>query len=60
MEQDTVIMQDIFLFVQDGIDEDGRAYGHFEVIGVRPAAMERLESAGVRLPANLFAARVLG
>ncbi len=60
MEQDTVIMQDIFLFVQDGIDEQGRAYGHFESTGVRPASMARLESAGVRLPANLFAQRVLG
>ncbi len=60
MEQDTVIMQDIFLFVQDGIDEEGRAYGHFESTGVRPACMGRLESAGVKLPNNLFAARVLG
>ena len=60
MEQETVIMQDIFLFVQDGLDEDGRAYGHFEATGVRPAAMERLESSGVRLPGNLFAARALG
>ena len=31
MEQDTIIMQDIFLFMQDGIDENGRAFGHFEV-----------------------------
>jgi len=60
MEQDTVIMQDIFLFVQDGIDETGRAFGHFASTGVRPAFMGRLESAGVRLPANLFAARKLG
>src|SRR3984885_13556446 len=60
MEQDTVIMQDIFLFVQDGIDETGRAFGHFTSTGVRPAFMSRLESAGVRLPANLFAARQLG
>ncbi|MGE3314929.1 MAG: CpaF family protein [Planctomycetaceae bacterium] len=60
MEQDTVIMQDIFLFVQDGIDETGRAFGHFESTGVRPACMPRLEAAGVRLPANLFAARRLG
>ncbi|QDV19929.1 Putative conjugal transfer protein [Gimesia panareensis] len=59
MEQDTVIMQDIFLFVQDGIDADGRAYGHFEATGVRPAFMDRLEAAGVRLPSNLFANRVL-
>ena len=60
LEQDTVIMQDIFLFIQDGIDDDGKAYGHFEATGVRPSFMHRLESAGVRLPANLFAARVLG
>jgi pilus assembly protein CpaF len=60
MEQDTVIMQDIFLFVQDGIDEQGRAFGHFTSTGVRPSFMPRLESAGVRLPANLFAARQLG
>ena len=60
LEQDTVIMQDIFLFVQDGIDEEGRAYGHFEATGVRPRVMDRLEAAGVRLPTNLFAARTLG
>jgi pilus assembly protein CpaF len=60
MEQETVIMQDIFLFVQDGIDEEGRAFGHFESTGVRPSFMNRLESAGVRLPNNLFAARKLG
>ena len=53
-------MQDIFLFVQDGIDDDGKAYGHFEATGVRPSFMPRLESAGVRLPQNLFAARALG
>jgi pilus assembly protein CpaF len=60
MEQDTVIMQDIFLFIQDGIDENGRATGHFEATGVRPSFMGRLEQSGVRLPANLFAARTLG
>jgi pilus assembly protein CpaF len=60
MEQETVIMQDIFLFVQDGIDENGRAHGHFESTGVRPSFMQRLEQGGVRLPANLFAARTLG
>ncbi|RMG32705.1 MAG: CpaF family protein [Planctomycetota bacterium] len=60
LEQDTVVMQDIFVFVQDGIDENGKAYGHFEATGVRPTFMDRLEAAGIRLPGNLFAARVLG
>jgi pilus assembly protein CpaF len=60
MEQDTVVMQDIFLFHVDGIDEHGKAFGHFEATGVRPSFMPRLEAAGVRLPSNLFSHRVLG
>lgn len=57
MEQETVVMQDIFRFVQTGIDADGRAHGHFECTGVRPSFMHRLESAGVRLPASAFRQR---
>lgn len=60
LEQDTLIMQDIFKFENDGIDEDGRAFGHFESTGVRPSFMSKLEAAGVRLPGNLFAQRSLG
>ena len=60
LEQDTVVMQDIFRFVQDGIDEEGKAFGHFESTGVRPSFMDRLEASGVRLPGNLFSARRLG
>jgi pilus assembly protein CpaF len=59
MEQDTVVMQDIFTYIQDGIDENGIARGHFVSTGVRPRFMERLEASGVRLPANLFRQRVL-
>ncbi len=60
MEQDTIIMQDIFKFITDGVDANGKAFGHFEATGVRPASMARLESSGVRLPPNLFQARTLG
>jgi pilus assembly protein CpaF len=60
MEQDTIVMQDIFRFVQDSIDEQGKAVGHFEATGVRPAFMPRLEAAGVKLPNNLFGHRKLG
>ena len=59
MEQDTVIMQDIYLFVQDGIDENGRAKGRFVSTGIRPAFMDQLESAGIRLPASAFKQRVM-
>jgi pilus assembly protein CpaF len=39
MEQDTIIMQDVFMYKQDGIDGDGRAQGRFVCTGVRPKAM---------------------
>lgn len=57
MEQETVVMQDIYKYVQDGINEEGKAFGHFECTGVRPSFMHRLESAGVRLPASAFRQR---
>ncbi len=59
MEQDTIVMQDIYRYVQDGIDEMGRAYGRFVSTGVRPKFMHRLESAGVRLPSSAFRERVM-
>jgi pilus assembly protein CpaF len=59
MEQDTVIMQDIYKYVQEGIDETGRARGHFESTGIRPSFMDRLEAAGVRLPTSAFRQRVM-
>jgi pilus assembly protein CpaF len=59
MEQDTIIMQDIYKFVQKGVNEEGKAHGQFECTGVRPSFMDRLESAGVRLPASAFRERVM-
>jgi pilus assembly protein CpaF len=59
MEQDVIIMQDVFRFKQLGIDSNGRAYGQFEATGVRPTFVSRLEAAGIKLPSNLFAERVL-
>jgi pilus assembly protein CpaF len=59
MEQDIIIMQDIFRYKQLGLDQNGRAYGQFEATGVRPSFMQRLEASGVKLPTNLFQERVL-
>ncbi|RCS54237.1 CpaF family protein [Bremerella cremea] len=59
MEQETVVMQDIYRYEQSGIDETGRARGRFISTGVRPNFMERLESAGVRLPASAFRERMM-
>jgi pilus assembly protein CpaF len=59
MEQDMVIMQEVFRFKQLGIDQNGRCYGQFEATGVRPSFVNRLEAAGIKLPSNLFQERVL-
>jgi len=59
MEQDTVVMQDIYRFERQGVDENGRAYGQFTSTGIRPTFMSRLESAGVRLPSSAFRQRVM-
>lgn len=59
LEQDTVVLQDIYRFVQEGVDEQGKAYGYFEATGVRPSFMNRLEAAGVRLPASAFRQRIM-
>ncbi|MDA0657757.1 MAG: CpaF family protein [Planctomycetota bacterium] len=59
MEQDTVVMQDIYRYEQEGLDETGRARGKFIATGVRPNFMDRLEQAAVRLPASAFRERVM-
>jgi pilus assembly protein CpaF len=59
MEQDMIIMQDVFRYRQLGIDQNGRAYGQFESTGVRPSFVNRLEASGIKLPSNLFQERVL-
>jgi pilus assembly protein CpaF len=55
-----VRMQEIFCYRTTGINERGIACGHFEVTGVRPAVMDRIEAAGFRLPQGLFIKRVIG
>jgi pilus assembly protein CpaF len=59
MEQDMIIMQDVFRYKQIGIDQNGRAYGQFEATGVRPSFVSRVEASGIKLPTNLFTERVL-
>ncbi|MBX7104290.1 MAG: CpaF family protein [Gemmataceae bacterium] len=59
MEQDVIIMQDIFKYKQLGIDQNGRAFGQFEATGVRPTFVPRLEQKGIKLPSNLFQERVM-
>jgi len=59
MEQDTIVMQDIYKYDKLGIDESGKAFGQFVSTGIRPTFMDRLEANGIRLPASAFRQRVM-
>jgi pilus assembly protein CpaF len=54
MEGDVVSMQDIYGFKQTGVDKDRVAQGHFYTSGIRPKCLDRLESAGTKLPISMF------
>jgi pilus assembly protein CpaF len=59
MEGETICLHDLFRFNQKGVDEDGNAYGDFEVCGVRPQVLSKLKAHGVEMPAEMFQRRVL-
>jgi pilus assembly protein CpaF len=54
MEGDTIVMQEIFTFERQGIDENGKVRGTFRATGIRPQFADRLASYGTRLRASLF------
>jgi len=53
MEGDTVVMQDIFKFKEEG-ERDGKVLGEMEPCGVRPRFESRLKSHGFELSASMF------
>ncbi len=54
MEGSVVTTQDIFVFKQQGYDDEGRIRGQFVATGVRPKCMGRLLQNGVELPRTHF------
>jgi pilus assembly protein CpaF len=58
MDNETIAMQDIFIFDRSGIDENGKVRGSFRATGVRPQFAERLATSGARLRPALFESRV--
>lgn len=59
MENDTIVMQDIFKYEKQGVDENGRTRGQFLCTGVRPKCMDKLEAMGIKLPASIFRERIM-
>jgi pilus assembly protein CpaF len=53
MEGDVIVMQDVFVFEQTGVNE-GKIEGRLRPTGIRPKFVEKFDVAGIHLPPNVF------
>ncbi|MFZ5639944.1 MAG: CpaF family protein, partial [Bacillota bacterium] len=49
LEGDTIVLQDIFVYEQKGVDDHGKIIGQFRPTGIRPKFMTKLEAAGIKI-----------
>jgi len=54
MEGDTIVLQDLFVFEQVGLDASGKVKGFFRSTGVRPKFLPKIRAAGIALPDEVF------
>jgi pilus assembly protein CpaF len=54
MEQETITMQDIFVFDRTGLSPEGKVTGRFRATGIRPKCSDRLATMGIHLPFDMF------
>ena len=54
VENDEILLEDVFGFEQTGVDETSTARGQFYATGYRPACLDRMRASGVRLGDETF------
>jgi pilus assembly protein CpaF len=54
MEGDTVMLQDLFVFQREGVDEHGRITGRYTPTGIRPRFADNLKATGQAADAQAF------
>ena len=54
MEGDTIVLQDLFRYVQSRIDENGKSVGTYVATGLQPSFLEKFQMNGVEIPETLF------
>lgn len=54
MENGVITTQDVFVYEQKGVDENGKVKGIFKPSGIRPVFSKRIEAMGYKLPPNMF------
>ena len=59
MEGEVLSMHDLFEFKKTGVDSLHMAQGYFQATGMRPHCLHRFEEAGIKLPPQMFEARIL-
>jgi pilus assembly protein CpaF len=57
MEGQQIVMQDLFVFKQTGIDAKGRVLGYLTATGAMPSFYDTLTSRGIELDPSLFSPR---
>ena len=54
MEGDTIVLQDIFLYEQTGVDNNGKILGTHRATGIMPKCMDKFAGEGIFLPQDIF------
>jgi len=54
IDDEMVMLQDIFVFDRLGISSENRVLGRFRATGLRPRFEDRLRASGIQLPPSLF------
>jgi pilus assembly protein CpaF len=54
MEGDVIQMHEIFHFVKERTDKDGKLHGHFKATGIRPKFLADIRAYGIEVPAENF------
>jgi pilus assembly protein CpaF len=54
MEGNTIVMHDVIVYEQKGVDKEGKVVGAFQATGVRPRFAQRFKLSGFELPTGVF------
>lgn len=54
IEGEVVQMQELYHFVKEGMDEEGKILGNFYASGIRPRLLDDVAPLGIRLPSENF------
>ncbi|MHB8576483.1 MAG: CpaF family protein [Dehalococcoidia bacterium] len=54
LEGQTVTLQDIFVFVNEGMDAQGRVRGELRATGIRPTFADQFALVGIDIPVEMF------